>query len=122
MPEKCAPEGYSKGCVAFVQVLLMITVYSAVVVGIAGGAGGAAAGAGALFDPFPQATIRRDGIRNTERRARMTASVTWTRCPAERVEYRTPNRFFPARMWHRSAGTTSPVHFETPERRRPRSG
>jgi len=28
IPEKCAPDGYSNGCVAFVQVLLMMTVYS----------------------------------------------------------------------------------------------
>src|SRR6266850_310955 len=28
MPEKCAPEGYSNGCDALVQVLLITTVYS----------------------------------------------------------------------------------------------
>src|SRR6267378_4733330 len=65
MPEKCAPDGYSKGCVVFVHVLLMITVYSAGAVGIAGGAGRAA---GAFFDPFPQVMTRRGAIRYSERR------------------------------------------------------
>src|SRR5258706_597290 len=111
MPEKCAPEGYSKGCVAFVQVLLMITVYSAGAVGAAGGAGRAAAGV--LFDPFPQAMTRSGTIRYGERRARMTVSVTRMRFPSERVEYRTPSTIFLARMWRRSAGTTSPLHFGT---------
>src|SRR5204863_4969271 len=89
MPEKCASAGYSNGCVRFVQVLLMITVYSASAVGAAGGAGRAAAGA--LFDPFPQAMTRTGAIRYSERRARMTVSITRKGFPSERVEYRTPS-------------------------------
>src|SRR5439155_25538919 len=34
IPEKCAPDGYSKGCVVFVHVLLMMTVYSAGAAGV----------------------------------------------------------------------------------------
>src|SRR5882672_9550351 len=68
-----APDGYSNGCVAFVHVLLMMTVYSAAAVGTAGG-GGAAGGLGA---PLPQAAATRAMTnRCSERRARMTAPVT----------------------------------------------
>src|SRR5437762_6089350 len=96
MPEKCAPEGYSKGCVAFVQVLLMITVYSVGAVGIAGGADAAAPGGAALFDPFPQPMTSRGAIRYSERRARMTVSITRKGFPSERVQYRTRSTIFPA--------------------------
>src|SRR5256885_1267072 len=52
IPEKCASDGYSNGCVVLVQVLLMMTVYSAGSVGTASRAAGGAAG-GAGFDPLP---------------------------------------------------------------------
>src|SRR3989442_14246788 len=59
MPEKCAPEGYSNGCDVLVQVLLMITVYSAGPVGIVGRAApGRAAPAPRLW-PSPPATAPR---------------------------------------------------------------
>src|SRR5919197_856891 len=54
MPEKCAPDGYSNGCVAFVHVLLMMTVYSAGPVGIAWRAACDPPGA-CGFDPLPHA-------------------------------------------------------------------
>jgi len=56
MPEKCAPDGYSNGWLVLVHVLLMMTVYSAGVVGTAA-AGGAAGGLGASL---PHATREND--------------------------------------------------------------
>src|SRR5436190_12090183 len=79
MPEKWASGGYWYGCVVFVHVLLMITVYSAGPVGRAGFAAVAAAdepgGApgGAVFELLPQATSGSRAIASTDgRRARMT--------------------------------------------------
>ena len=73
MPEKCAPDGYSNGCVFFVQVLLMMTVYSAAAVGIAPGGGAA----GVLGASLPQAATKAAVTSKCdERRARMTAPVT----------------------------------------------
>src|SRR3989442_13802907 len=77
MPEKCAPEGYSNGCDVLVQVLLMITVYSAGPVGILGRAAPRGAARAALFEPFPQATApsaRGVTIRCGEPRAGVTVS------------------------------------------------
>src|SRR5712691_3067372 len=114
IPEKWASEGYSNGCVFLVQVLLMMTVYSAGPVGILRAAAGGAAGG--LLEPFPQATAAtRTAVKINcdERRACMTASVTRKGFSQGRVEYRTPSTILPEQMSHRNAGTTSPVHFET---------
>src|SRR6267143_1225546 len=108
MPEKCAPEGYSNGCDALVQVLLIITVYSAGPAGMAGRAAAGGAAGAALLD-FPHATTA--SKRTVARRMRI--SVTWTGFPQGRVEYRIRSTILPERMSHRNAGTTSPVHFET---------
>src|SRR6267378_3808907 len=111
MPEKCAPDGYSNGCDALVQVLLMITVYSAGPAGIAGRAAAGGAAGAALLDPLPQAITPTNAITII---ARMRVSVTLTGFPQGRVEYRIRSMILPERMSHRSAGTTSPVQFETP--------
>src|SRR6267143_3731512 len=111
MPEKCAPDGYSNGCDVLVQVLLMITVYSAAAVGMAGRAAAGGAAGGPLLDPFPQATT---ASTRTAAATRMRVSVTRTGFPQGRVEYRIPSMILLERMSHRNADTTSPVHCETP--------
>src|SRR5438034_5485711 len=109
MPEKCAPDGYSNGCDTLVQVLLTITRYSAGPAGIAGCV--AAGGAALLEEPLPQAITPSKAIAII---GRMTVSVTRKGFPLGRVEYRIPSTILPGRMSHRNAGTTSPVHCETP--------
>src|SRR5207245_2745704 len=71
MPEKCASDGYSKGWVVFVQVLLTMTVYSAGPVGAAWRAAAGGAAGGADFDPLPQAAAT-TAAPTMANRARMT--------------------------------------------------